>query len=731
MTTIKKNYISELGYNFVEKAFLQPGEDEYTVRFEQQSLSTDYRRLKIEERIALVENNNFSTNWDNVLVTDKFIPSQVMNSKFYGLVRIGHMSDSRLEYRDLELPTGIYNSTIISCDLGAEVAIHHVRYIARFIVGNAVILSSVNEMETSAVAKFGNGLVKDGEVESSRIVLELCNENGGRSVIPFDGMQAADAYLWTRFRDDDLLQRRFKELTERQFSSRRGYYSTIGDYTVIKNSNTIKDVKIGSHAYIKGVNKIKNITVNSSEEAFTQIGEGCELVNGIIGYGCRVFYGVKAVRFVLSSFSQLKYGARLINSFLGDNSTISCCEVLNSLIFPAHEQHHNNSFLCASLIKGQSNMAAGATVGSNHNSRAADGEIVAGRGFWPGLCVSLKHNSRFASYTLIVKGDFLYELDIKTPFSLVSLDLAENQLLIVPGYWFMYNMYALMRNTSKFFDRDKRGLKNQYFEYDVLAPDTVNEMFVGIEEIAYAVGRTYAKEAGKERSYYINFGLDFLEDQERVFDKPVVSDSIEASKRKVIIAKPKEAYQVYKRMIAYYAGIQIIDYIKNNSIEGFKVFLKENKLWRQNFENIGSQLVPNDDFERLILAIKNGEFEEWNSMHIHYHSLSLNYKKSKLIHAIASYVELIGISVEQWTAEILKGLLQETIETKEWIMEGIYTSRAKDYNNPFKKMVYSSYAEMEKVVGPLEDNTFIKLQHEDMIAFRDDCSLVALCIDQF
>ena len=110
----------------------------------------------------------------------------------------------------------------------------------------------------------------------------------------------------------------------------------------------------------------------------------------------------------MASHSQLKYGARLINSYLGNNSTISCCEVLNSLIFPAHEQHHNNSFLCASLIMGQSNIAAGATIGSNHNSRGADGEIIAGRGFWPGLCVSLKHNSKFASFTILAKGGFSF-----------------------------------------------------------------------------------------------------------------------------------------------------------------------------------------------------------------------------------------------------------------------------------------------------------------------------------
>lgn len=234
----------------------------------------------------------------------------------------------------------------------------------------------------------------------------------------------------------------------------------IGDRTVIKNCKIIKDVWIGTDAYLKGANKLKNLTICSSSEASSQIGEGCEIVNGIIGVGCRIFYGVKAVRFIMASHSQLKYGARLINSYLGNNATISCCEVLNSLIFPAHEQHHNNSFLCAALILGQSNIAAGATIGSNHNSRSADGELIAGRGFWPGLCVSLKHNSKFASYTILAKGDYQVELNIPVPFSLVSNDVSKDQLIVMPGYWFLYNMYALARNAWKYVDRDSRIEKN-------------------------------------------------------------------------------------------------------------------------------------------------------------------------------------------------------------------------------------------------------------------------------
>src|SRR4030042_6240352 len=246
---------------------------------------------------------------------------------------------------------------------------------------------------------------------------------------------------------------------------------------------------IGSHCYIKGANKLKNLTINSDEDEPTQIGEGVELVNGIIGFGCHIFYGCKAVRVVLCRNSNLKYGARLINSMLGDNSTISCCEVLNNLIFPAHEQHHNNSFLIAALVLGQSNIAAGATIGSNHNSRANDGEVQAGRGCWPGLCVTMKHYCRFASFTLLAKGDYPAELDITLPFSLVANDTTHDRLMLMPAYWWLYNMYALARNTWKFTSRDKRVTKTQHIEFDSLAPDTVEEIFAARGLLALWTGK--------------------------------------------------------------------------------------------------------------------------------------------------------------------------------------------------------------------------------------------------
>ena len=713
--TLKRKPLNTLGYHFIPAEYIAEGKDEYSKRNTQQLTAYTYRQLETEEIETLVRNGNFSPNWADVWVTDRFIPEQVQGTRFYGRVRIGDMEASFLDYRDLHLPIGIYNSVVVSCDIGGFNAIHNVHYMAHFILGDEVVLFNINEMETSSNAKFGNGILKAGDAESSLIALELCNENGGRAVLPFDGMQASDVYLWTRNRHDSRLQARFREMAMAPFDTERGYYSTIGHRTVIKNSDILKDVRIGTDAYIKGVNKLKNVTVNSIAGAYTQIGEGCELVNGIVGHGCRIFYGVKAVRFILSAFSQLKYGARLINSFLGDNSTISCCEVLNSLIFPAHEQHHNNSFLCASLVMGQSNMAAGATVGSNHNSRAADGEIVAGRGFWPGLCVSLKHNSRFASYTLIAKGDFMYELDIRLPFAMVSNDLVNDRLVVLPAYWFLYNMYALMRNNTKFINRDRRSLKNQYFEYDVLAPDTVNEMFAALREIEVAVGMSFAPGLDDTEAY-ARRGREILADSSiDLHGREIILPETENSKRRAVLIKVREGYNIYRRMIEYYGATQLKRYFDNHTFAEFAAAYPADEAISQRgvFEDVGGQLVRREDLNLLLDDIREGMLSDWSAVHQRYHQLSSAYPEHKFAHALASLMEIKGIPADGLTATFIQQVIDESVETKQWICDEIHKTRAKDYRNSFRGMVYENDEERDAVVGALADNSFISQQQEE------------------
>ena len=726
MNVIKKSPLNSLGYNFIPAEYIPRGKNEYYLRNQQNRSGIHYRHLTAYEIEVLVRNRNTSDDWNKILVSDAFNPELVQDCHFFGLVRIGKLEPYYLEFHNLKRPVGLYNSTIISCDFGDNVVVDNVNYLSHYIVGSEVVLVNVNEIASTDHSKFGNGILKEGEKEDIRIWLEVCNENGGRKIIPFEGMLPGDAWLWTRNRQNSRLQNKFKEFTQDKFDLRRGYYGQIGNRTVIKNCRILKDVNIGSDAYLKGANKIKNVTIGSSADAKTQIGEGCELVNGIVEQGCRIFYGVKAVRFFLSSHSQLKYGARLINSYLGNNSTISCCEVLNSLIFPSHEQHHNNSFLCAALVQGQSNMAAGATIGSNHNSRSPDGELIAGRGFWPGLCVSLKHNSKFASFSILAKGDYPAELDIQIPFSLVSNDTSKDELLVMPAYWFQYNMYALARNSWKYIDRDKRIDKTQLIEFDYLAPDTINEILHAVTLLEQFTGKAGLQKKGingrvASKENCIQTGKELLESNSALLNElDIFAEGFENNQRAVRLLKVPQAYAIFKDLIAYYTVQQVLSFMETQKIRTIDQ-LKEKlptKTTVTEWVNAGGQLIPANDLDKFLKQIVSGKVKSWNAVHGFYTAQGKKYPLDKLNHALAAYKQVFGISIQKTITGGFADLLKMSLRTKEWMLNGIKESREKDYQNPFRKMVYESEEEMNKVVGKLNENSFINQETEGLENYK-------------
>lgn len=731
MNNIIKKSIETLGYNFILPEFIPSGKDEYHLRNIQNRSGIGYRKLTAWEIEVLVRNRNTSDDWNNILVSEAFDPDLVKNCKFFGLVRIGKLEPVYLEYHNLRMPVGLYNSTIISCDFGDNIVVDNVHYLSNYIIGNEVVLVNINELTTTSTAKFGNGIVKEGEPESVRIWLEICNENGGRKVIPFNRMLPGDAWLWSKYRDDKILLEKFKEFTQQEYDIQRGYYGKIGDRTIIKNTSIIKDVWIGSDAYIKGANKLKNLTVNSSAEGSSQIGEGCEMVNGVMGLGCKAFYGVKAVRFVMASHSQLKYGARLINSYLGNNSTISCCEVLNSLIFPSHEQHHNNSFLCAATLMGQTNMAAGATVGSNHNSRSPDGEVVAGRGFWPGLCVSLKHNSKFASFAILAKGDYPAELCIPIPFSLISNDVSNDQLTVMPAYWFMYNLYALARNEWKYQHRDARIEKIQHIEFDTLAPDTISEMADALELMEYYTGKAFMTQFHPDknvsRTTLRKKGAALLQEKNReISNLRILAEGFENSDRPVVLIKIQQAYDIFRELIDYYATVQCLNLFRNQSVRNFAGLKKQvpQQLKVKNWLNVGGQLMPETAVSDFRKQVRMDKINNWDGIHNFYAQQAAAYPRDKFQHAIVVMLKVRNLSLKDFKPGFFRDLLQAALQTKNWLSQGIYESRAKDYTNPFRTMLYDTEYEMHEVIGKLEENSFIQLQKNELKQFKKDVNQV-------
>ena len=490
---------------------------------------------------------------------------------------------------------------------------------------------------------------------------------------------------------------------------------------------------IGEWAYIKGANKLKNISVLSSRDEPSQIGEGVEMVNGIMGYGSSAFYGIKAVRFVMGRFSSLKYGARLVHSILGDNSTVSCCEILNNLIFPVHEQHHNNSFLIATQIQGMSNIAAGATIGSNHNSRTNDGEIRAGRGFWPGLSCTLKHSSVFACFILIAKGDYPYELNITLPFSLVNNNMVMDQLEVMPAYFWMYNLYALERNSWKTKARDRRKQKVQQIESDYLAPDTVEEIIQALEQM-----ESWMKQAGLPIERMNGTGMFPLDNEDpeskvKIEDDNILAKGMERHDRKTVILKPRKAMAAYREMLLYYAIKTLADYLLEKPELAYTDFVIEMESLENNsneritkWTNLGGQIVPAFRLDELRDKIGKGEIDSWNDIHAAYDEMNAVYVRDKTRHAWKVYKYLnrqpsvAGVSEHPLRNFIhFKKELETLILIRRGIAEQVYKSRAKDFDDPFRAITYRNKDEMQAVVGNAKDNSFVKLVQERTKVMED------------
>jgi hypothetical protein len=367
---------------------------------------------------------------------------------------------------------------------------------------------------------------------------------------------------------------------------------------------------------------------------------------------------------------------------------------------------------------GQCNMAAAATVGSNHNSRAPDGEFVANRGFWPGLCTNFTHNSRFASFVLVTRGDYAHQLNVTLPFSLVSYDTALRRITVMPAFWFMYNMYALMRNNWKFLTRDTRVVKEQNIEVDYLAPDTAEEMFDGIEVLGNAIHS--AAQANAPNLTATLSAEIFVQNIEAVCSAlrdyesslTVTLSNLENSKTTALVLKPLSGAKAYREMILYYAVRTIVEFIYNSPEYKYSVALCAQKLTpikKSRWWNCGGQLILDADMSKMIADIKKGSINNWSALHRRYNQLWEKYRIQKVRHALGCLERLFGKRSTLFTKQEWNDIFTQGLAVQEKIAAQTFASRKKDYDNIFNKTVFENDAEMTAVMGDLDKNSFIKI----------------------
>jgi hypothetical protein len=323
---------------------------------------------------------------------------------------------------------------------------------------------------------------------------------------------------------------------------------------------------------------------------------------------------------------------------------------------------------------------------------------------------------------LLTKADYPAEMDIPLPFSLLNNNAAKDELEVLPAFWWLYNMYALARNTWKFQNRDKRKNKIQNIEFDSLAPDTVEEMFHArhLLEIwtAKAKLRQQSSSIKNDEKELIRIGRELLSGAEKeIVQLDILGENMEKSDRRVVILKAHKSYHAYADMIHYYAVKNLLDYLKTNPGDTFAAMCNKLKNSRQTkWTNLGGQLIPEKDIDQIRSDIGSGKLTGWKDIHHRYNTLWEQYPLEKQKHSFASLCALLGtdnLTREQWNAA-----LDRAITIQEFICDQVYISRKKDYDNTFRQNTFRNMAEMTAAIGTIEDNSFINQVRSETDALK-------------
>jgi hypothetical protein len=189
-----------------------------------------------------------------------------------------------------------------------------------------------------------------------------------------------------------------------------------------------------------------------------------------------------------------------------------------------------------------------------------------------------------------------------------------------------------------------------------------------------------------------------------------------------VLLKVRQAYAMYLRMLRLYGIEGLMNQLQSlepNDISGVIKAIPFSAR-RERWTNVGGQLIPTSEVNKLRADI--GKYKGWNDIHQFYRRQSDIYQRQRNTHAIACLLELGVIDKKTFDVVRLRSLADEALETKRWIMQGILDSRQKDYVNPFRQMVYDTEAEMEQVLGRIDDNAFIQEQQEALMTFTEGIS---------
>ncbi len=435
------------------------------------------RPLTSAEITQLEQQGNTAEDWERIRVVEGFDPRRVRNSHFYGEVTLGRFLGT-VRVGGVDLPAGIFNSTLAGCVVGHNSLVREVRLLANHVLGEGVVLLDCGQIACEGATNFGNGTP-----------LPIGPETGCRVVRGFAEIDVRTATLLTRLGRDVDLRRAYENALEDYLSQATCARGIVAHGAQIQATPRVQNTYVGPHARITGAMLVAESTLLSSQAEPTEVSTGAVVRSSVLQWGSRITSLAVVERSILTEHSHVERHAKVTDCILGPNSAVGGGEATSSLLGPFVNCHHQSLLIATVWPEGKGNVAYGANVGSNHTSRVPDQECWAGEGMFFGLGVNVKFPCDFtrAPYTVVASGASLLPQRCVFPFSLIATpsnhhpEVSSAFMEIFPGWMLGENLYALWRNEAKFRARNKA--RRSAIDFAVFRPETVDFMVAACQRL--------------------------------------------------------------------------------------------------------------------------------------------------------------------------------------------------------------------------------------------------------
>lgn len=634
-----------------------------------------YRNLTGKEIEQLKKQACLSDNWEKVKVAEEFTPEHVHHTRFSGDIQLGLFNTEFNLPGGIKKHSGLRHVTLHNVTVGDNCCIENIHnYIANYEIGNDTFIENVDIILVDGTSRFGNGTE-----------VSVLNETGGREVLINDKLSAHLAYIMALYRHRPKLISRLKEITDkyaRKYSSDKG---TIGQYSTIVNTGSIRNVRIGSYAHVCGACRLDNGSIISNQHAPVHIGHGVICDDFIISSGSHIDDGTMLSRCFIGQACKLGHNYSASDSLFFSNCQGENGEACAIFAGPFTVTHHKSTLLIAGMF---SFMNAGS--GSNQSNHMYKlGPIHQGtleRGAKTTSDSYILWPARVGAFSLVMGRHVNHSDTSNLPFS--YLIEQNNTTYLAPAV--NLRSVGTIRDAQKWPKRDGRKDEEKLdcINYNLLSPYTVQKMLKGREILLRL------REASGELSDIYSFHSAKIRNSALV-----------------------KGIKLYETAINKFMGNSIIKRLENidfKSNEEIRRRLKpDTTTGSGEWVDISGLITPKNEVEQLISDIEAGNINEIDEINAEFRRMHENYYTYEWTWAYEKIEKVFGVKPEEITSEDIIHIVEKWKESVIGLDRLVYEDAKKEFSMAYMTGFGADGSKAEKemdfeqVQGDFESNPFV------------------------